>query len=136
MPELKLGFKALTSLLPSEEHCATHASYLAEKIAKNKVWTHPLLVDKHTNVILDGHHRYSAAKTLKFTKIPCLMVDYNSPLIRVTSWETGENMDKSKVISKALSGKLFMKKSTRHELNFMIPIEYELPIELLSGAIS
>ncbi|WP_125782028.1 ParB N-terminal domain-containing protein [Pseudoalteromonas rubra] len=135
-PELKLGLKSISSLLPSEEHCEEHANYLANRIAKNRVWTHPLLVDMHTNVILDGHHRYSAAQTLKLKQIPCLMIDYNSPAITLSSWRDGEHYDKSQVISTALAGKLFTKKSTKHKLNFSLPLAYELPIEILMGGVS
>ncbi|KZN47389.1 ParB N-terminal domain-containing protein [Pseudoalteromonas luteoviolacea] len=131
MAEITLGFKSVSSLLPSEEHCSNHASYLADKISKHKVWTHPVLIDEQTNVILDGHHRFSAARALKLTKIPCLMVNYDSPLISVKCWDTGVEIDKSQVISTALAGKLLNKKSTKHELLIKIPLQYALPIEFL-----
>lgn len=48
--------------------------------------TIPIIVDKDTNVILDGHHRYYAFLILKLKKIPVFYVDYKSEEVIVNSW--------------------------------------------------
>ena len=50
-------------------------------------YTKPLLVDKQTGTILDGHHRYSIAKVLQLKQVPALCVDYlNDDSIALDVW--------------------------------------------------
>ncbi|WP_338599657.1 ParB N-terminal domain-containing protein [Sulfolobus tengchongensis] len=46
----------------------------------------PIVVDENTHVILDGHHRYTAALRVSLPKIPVIYVDYKSPSIHVNVW--------------------------------------------------
>ncbi|AAY80819.1 ParB N-terminal domain-containing protein [Sulfolobus acidocaldarius] len=46
----------------------------------------PIIVDKNSMVILDGHHRYYASLSLGLPKIPAIMIDYNSEQVEVREW--------------------------------------------------
>ncbi|MCY0860366.1 MAG: ParB N-terminal domain-containing protein [Sulfolobaceae archaeon] len=46
----------------------------------------PIIVDKNTYTILDGHHRFTALKLLGFRQIPSILVDYNSDEVSVNKW--------------------------------------------------
>jgi len=103
---------------------------LAEEIKKDGVVKKPLLVDKKTYTILDGHHRYWALKKLGCKRVPAFLVDYlNDDRITVTLWPTAkiDHITKEMVIETALAGKKFTPKTSRHIVNIELPnIEVEL----------
>lgn len=76
----------------------------------------PIVVDKETRVILDGHHRYAACKALGMKAIPCLLVDYRSPEISVEPRRAEIPVSKEEVIRRGLEGDLYPPKTTRHLL--------------------
>ena len=76
----------------------------------------PLIVDRDTKIILDGHHRAEAFKVLGLRKIPCLLVDYSSVRIEVRPHRNG-NVSKEEVIEKGLSDKVFHPKTSKHEMD-------------------
>ena len=99
------------------EHEETRPDYLEalkNEIQLDGILKMPICVDKNTCVILDGHHRLQALKRLGCKKIPCVLVDYQSPEIKVIAWREGETMTKEKIIDTALSGKRMPSKTTRH----------------------
>ncbi|MCD6158721.1 MAG: ParB N-terminal domain-containing protein [Euryarchaeota archaeon] len=103
---------------------------LAEEIKRDGVVKKPILIDKRTYTILDGHHRYQALKKLGCKRIPAILVDYlNDDRISVTLWPTAkiDYITKEMVIKTALSGKKFTPKTSRHIVHIEIPdIEVEL----------
>lgn len=74
----------------------------------------PIIVDKNTKVILDGHHRYNALKMLGLSKVPAFLVDYNDESIKVKSWRVGEKITKHLVISAGLTGQLLLPRTSHH----------------------
>ena len=87
-------------------------------------YTKPLLVDKNTGAILDGHHRYSVAKLLNLTKVPALCVDYlNDGSINLEVWQSSEikQITKQMVIDKSLSDEVFPPKTSKHILSDELP---------------
>jgi len=75
----------------------------------------PIIVDKETKVILDGHHRVKAFKILGLREIPCRLVDYSSDEITVEPHQNGD-VSKKEVIEKGLSDELFPPKTSKHIL--------------------
>lgn len=66
----------INQLLPHEEINDDNFIKVREDIIlKNKI-EKAVIVDKHTNTILDGHHRYNAIKDLNNKLIPVIEVDY------------------------------------------------------------
>lgn len=78
----------------------------------------PILVDRATGVILDGHHRFQAYRHLGFAKIPCYLIDYQAHWIEVRSRRPEVTVTKAEVLRRALSGELFPPKTTRHILHW------------------
>jgi ParB-like chromosome segregation protein Spo0J len=75
----------------------------------------PLLVDRRTHVVLDGHHRLWASKELGCTRIPCYCVDYLADdSIQLESWRDDVTLTKEEVIEMGLSDQMFPQKTTRH----------------------
>tara|TARA_B100000029_G_scaffold395976_1_gene393905 strand:+ start:102 stop:512 length:411 start_codon:yes stop_codon:yes gene_type:complete len=87
-------------------------------------YTKPLLIDRETGTILDGHHRFEVGKKLKLKFIPAIVTDYfEDERITVTTWPNSEikNIDKKDVIEMALSGKLYPPKTSKHALSEYLP---------------
>lgn len=95
---------------------------ILEEIRREGALRHPILVDKRSGVILDGHHRFRAYKELGFATIPCALVDYRSDAVSVRSRRPEIIVSKDEVIRRALSGELFPPKTTQHILHIQLPI--------------
>lgn len=62
-----------TLLRPHEQINRPYANKLAKQIANDGYLANPVIVDKHTLIILDGHHRFNALKKLGVALVPvCL----------------------------------------------------------------
>ena len=79
----------------------------------------PIIVDRHSMVILDGHHRYNALKRMGYAYVPVYLVDYTSDHIAVTAWRTGEHVTKAEVMRAGLTGELMPARTSRHMLAHM-----------------
>ena len=87
-------------------------------------YTKPLLIDRETGTILDGHHRYEVGKKLDLNYIPAIVIDYlHDDRIGVTTWPNSglEKIEKIDVINMALSEKLFPPKTSKHSLSEYLP---------------
>jgi len=83
-----------------KEHEDIRPAYLEElknQIMLDGILKMPIAVDEETYVILDGHHRLQALKRLGCTKIPVVLVDYQSPEIKVLAQREGETITKEMV---------------------------------------
>lgn len=76
----------------------------------------PVVVDVDSWTILDGHHRREAHRRLGVRRVPCLVVDYRSPMIRLEPRRTDLIVSKADVVKRAQSGRLLPPKTTRHIL--------------------
>ena len=72
----------------------------------------PIIVDRGTNVILDGHHRFAAADKLGLGLIPAILVDYPDSEISVSSWRSGIEIGSDDVIKAGVSGRLLPSKTS------------------------
>ncbi|MFO7872467.1 MAG: ParB N-terminal domain-containing protein [Candidatus Undinarchaeales archaeon] len=59
---------------------------LADDIKRAGELRYPIIVDKYSRVVLDGHHRYYAIKSLGYKKIPAFVVDYYKTAIKLDRW--------------------------------------------------
>lgn len=79
----------------------------------------PLLVDKVSGAILDGHHRYAVGCQLGLSRLPVVLVDYLSDEnITVDTWpDSGfDIITKKQVVEMSLSDHVFPPKTSRHAL--------------------
>ena len=84
----------------------------------------PIIVDRGSMVILDGHHKWTAAKSLGLARVPVVMVDYlvdEGVLVDVWPDCGKESVTKTEVLEMGVSGDVFPPKTSRHTLPFKIP---------------
>lgn len=112
---------ALELLREHEQVESERLHQICEEIRREGRLRHPILVDKRSGVILDGHHRFRAYKKLGFETIPCVLVDYQSDIISVRPRRPDIAVSKDEVIRRALSGELFPPKTTQHLLHIQLP---------------
>lgn len=114
---------------------------LYEEIRVDGLIKKAVAVDLNTYIIIDGHHRYNVLKSLGCKRIPAILVDYFSPILKVYSWNSNGKISKSSVIEAGVSGKLFPAKTTKHmiyfggrkfHISFLEP-EVNIPLSLLKA---
>ena len=84
----------------------------------------PLVVDKNTGVILDGHHRHQVALRLGLQCLPCVQVDYmGDETVELEAWPNcgRDSITKEEVVQAGLNGDLFDPKASRHRLSGHLP---------------
>lgn len=106
---------------------AAHVRTLMEEMRRDGVQRRPVLVERQTLAILDGHHRFHAAKALGLGFVNAVVIDYQDPRLTLSSW-TERRFTPADVRAAAESGALLPVKSTRHILN---PPLADNPVALL-----
>ncbi len=107
-----------------------HLFKLLGDIREDGMIREPIIVDKNTMIILDGHHRSTAVKYLRLRLIPVYFVDYASEEIRVECWRVGEEITKKQVLHAGKTGKLLRPKTSRHEIPHK-PMHINISLEKL-----
>lgn len=117
----KIVWINLEELKEHEEIRPEYLESLKNEILSDGILKMPICIDQKTFIILDGHHRLHALKRLGCRRIPCVLVDYQSPEIVVIPWREGERITKEEIIEVALQGRKMPPKTSKH----MIRIEGE-----------
>ena len=122
------GIIKLKKLKEHEQVSPEHLMRLKRRIKKDGFLKNPIIVDKNTKIILDGHHRYQSLKELGCSKIMVYFIDYNSPEIKVKARRKGEIIRKEDVIKAGLTENKLPPKTSRHvvpskQLNLRIPLK-------------
>ena len=97
-----------------EEVDPFHLQSLRAEIESDGFLRMPIVVDRYTNTIIDGHHRRYALSQLNCKRIPVIFINYNSCEVVATAWRDGEEMTKASVLYAALSGRRLPPKTTKH----------------------
>jgi len=114
----------MSKLLPHEEIKQKNLRKLIDLVKKRGGIFEPILVDRETKTLLDGHHRYNTALHLGLKFIPGIEVDYlGDESIQVESWPGKEEMEitKQSVLSMAKSGNLYPPKTSKHTISIEYP---------------
>ena len=114
----------IAHLRPHEHIRPQRVEEMYRKIYTNNYFHKPLLVDRTTMTILDGHHRYNAGLRLGLTSVPAIVVDYlEDEAISVEAWHPREprSVSKQDVLAAATGSDLMPPKSTRHAITTAIP---------------
>ena len=114
----------IAHLRPHEHIRPQRVEEMYRKIHTNNYFHKPLLVDRTTMTILDGHHRYNASLRLGLTSVPAIVVDYlEDEAISVEAWHPREprSVSKQDVLAAATGSDLMPPKSTRHAITTAIP---------------
>ncbi len=114
----------LEILRPHEEILSKKVDQLEKMTHRWNAYTKPLLIDRSTGTILDGHHRFHVAMRLELLCVPCVLIDYlEDGMIELDVWPNcgREDVTKKEVIEAALTGDLFSPKTSRHRLSDHLP---------------
>lgn len=118
MQPLQPALLPIKDLKPHEEISEKNYFMILQDILKEQIIFNPVIIDVKTGVILDGHHRFTVAKRLNFSKLPCLAVDYfDKSIISVFPRSEDIPISKQAVIRAGITGNLYPNKTTRHVLN-------------------
>jgi|TARA_B100001996_G_C18292396_1_gene451312 ParB-like chromosome segregation protein Spo0J len=121
---MKVELVPLEVLRPHEQILPKKVDQLEKMTHRWNAYTKPLLIDRSTGTILDGHHRYHVAKRLELLCVPCVFIDYlEDDMIELDVWPNcgRDVITKDEVIMAALSGELFSPKTSRHRLSDHLP---------------
>lgn len=88
-----------------------------------------ILICSQSNMIIDGHHRYTALKELGYDKVPVTIVNYFSDKI-IT--DENDSFSKKEIIYRSKTGDLFEPKSTKHLVFCNDKLDW-YPITLISS---
>ena len=97
---------------------------LLEMTLKWDGFTKPLIADKATGTILDGHHRFAVAQRLGLARIPVVCIEYlDDDTVELELWPASEleSISKQEVVDMALSSDLYPPKTTRHRISDSLP---------------
>ncbi len=99
-----------------------------------KVMNRPLIIDKKYKIVLDGSHRYALLYSHGYKFAPVVEVDYSNESIFVGNhlhhrflYDKKKRISKKEVINRALKGKLYNPRTTRHFFPFR---KIDLPTKL------
>lgn len=101
-------------LRASEEVDPADVERLAAHIAQAGLWTTPIPIERSTGIIMDGNHRWHAARLLRLTLMPCIPLDYGDPRVRIQRWGDGSDFPVTDIHATLSSGRVLPYKSTRH----------------------
>ena len=121
---MKVDLVSLEFLRPHEETIPKKVDELEKMTHRWRAYVLPLVVDKKTGVILDGHHRHQVALRLDLKCLPCVQVDYiEDDTIELDVWPNcgRDYVSKEEVIKAGLNGELFTPKTSRHRLSDHLP---------------
>ena len=104
----------LAKLRAHEQVCPQRLTLVTRLIKAKGMIVNPVIVDRKTKVILDGHHRAAGLKKLGYRLVPVMAVDYYSDQVRLYPRRKAIKVFKAKVIQTALRKAVFPQKTTRH----------------------
>ena len=118
------------ALIPHEEVEEERLLLLVKEITRDGTLNSPVMVDRSSMVILDGHHRVKALRLLGCHLTPAYLVDYRHPSITVTQWRSDVPVNKGTVVEAGLSGHPYPPRVSRHRWG-LPPAERPVPLSLL-----
>lgn len=127
-----VSVKPISFLRQSEHVDEGHVHSLALTIERLEAWTTPIPIERSTGIVMDGNHRLRAAMLLGLRCVPCVLLDYLDPRVRVTHWRTNAPFCIASIGRRILHDKrLFPYKTTRHSFAPTLP-QTEIPLRLLA----
>ena len=128
MRELRL--LDLSEICETEEHSSDDVCSLTESILNSGFWTIPIAVEYSTFAIMDGHHRFNAAKKMGLKKIPCVLMDYKKSGVTLQSWRPEIGVSVTDIFFMISKSRKYPLKTTRHIFNPSVD-EVNIPLDLL-----
>ena len=110
----KIEIIAIEKLKPHEQTIPENLEKIKSQILNDGYLINPIIVDRESLVILDGHHRAEVLKLLGYRNIQAYIVDYFDKGIRVVQRRPEIPISKEIIIKKALAGEVFPCKTSKH----------------------
>ena len=132
-PDTPIHLVPIDWLKPHEEIRQKNAEQLRKMTLRWGGYTRPLLVDRHSGSILDGHHRHDVGIRLGLRLLPVILFDYfEDDSIHVEVWPGGEFkfLSKQDIVEMSLSDEVFAAKTSRHIVEGDIP-PIMVPLDVL-----
>lgn len=119
-------------LFPTEDFIEERVLQVSRDIICEGYWREPILVERTSMVIMDGHHRREFALRHSLVWVPCLLLDYSE--VELRSWRAGVDVCPEDVIARGLQRRPYPPKTTRHVVrsNFSRQCRYALSEMLLA----
>lgn len=111
----------LDRLKVHEEHDTAKVDALVAELRRSQEFSEPIWVARDSWVVLNGHHRVEASRRLGLKRVPAWVFDYHGEHVDLDRWSPGPPIGKSEVLDRALSGRPFPPKTTRHRLRVELP---------------
>jgi L-serine kinase (ADP) len=116
---LPIHLIATDLILPNEQHVEARVFEVIESITRSGRWIAPIVIERDSYAVMDGHHRLAAAKRLNLPRVPCLMLDYTQ--VRVQARRIGYQVDGKQIIERSHTRSLYPPKTTRHVFSSELP---------------
>jgi|TARA_B110000881_G_C18556869_1_gene507457 hypothetical protein len=121
---MKVELVAIEWLRAHEETRPKKVRELAKITKKWGCYTKPLLVDRESGSILDGHHRHAVGHILNLVRLPVVLFDYlEDDSITVEPWPNCglETLTKQDIVEMSISDELYPPKTSRHTTSWNSP---------------
>ena len=105
---------SLSKLKFHEEIDREYLEKLKSEILNDGFLRKPIVIDRETKVIIDGHHRAKALIEIGAELIPAIEIDYFSNEFLVESWRNDVKIKKKDIIKAGLENKLFPPKTSKN----------------------
>ena len=127
----EIGLINSSSIFPHEKVIAEKTKLLINYLESfnNSIIISSILCCSKSMVIIDGHHRFFALKSIGFEKIPVTFLNYFSDEIKT---DKNNSVSKNSIIKSGLEKKFLEPKSTNH-LVFCNKTKIWQPVILLSS---
>lgn len=119
-------------IFPTEEFDPERVVEVSREILKNGFWRVPILIERTSLVVMDGHHRREVAIRNSFYRVPCLLVDYS--MVSLESRRPDIHATPDEVIWRGLQGAPFPAKTTRHIVPEWLSMSCCVPLNFLRMA--
>jgi hypothetical protein len=118
------------SLLPTELFIEERVLQVTHQIISEGFWLEPILVERTSRVIMDGHHRREFARRHSLRAVPCVMLDYSQ--VELYSRQAGVHVSADDIINRGVERRPYPAKTTRHILNCRMDAECKYALADLS----
>jgi len=126
---MKIELIEIKKLKPHEKTNLAHLEKLKKRVLIDGKIRNPIIIDRNSLTILDGHHRVETIRLLGLNKIPAYLVNYNDSKIMVLPRKKTQ-VSKRAVLLRAMHGNKFPAKTTRHVIPKR-PLGCNTPLEFL-----
>lgn len=126
---MKIKLIEIKKLKPHEKTNLARLKKLKKRVLIDGKIKNPVIIDRKSLTILDGHHRVETVRLLGLNKIPAYLVNYNDSKIKVLPRKKIQ-VSKKLVLLRAMHGNKFPPKTTRHVIPKR-PLGCNTPLEFL-----